>query len=107
MPPQADQSLQDIVKQFLDGHKIVEAIQDNARVVVLNHELTLDQVIEAMIVEQSSIFALIWNSELKEFTGIVTLRNILDLITSLCESFDQWLREQTRKPMRISAIGSV
>lgn len=91
----------------MDGHKIVEAIQDNARVVVLNHELTLDQVIDAMIVEQSAIFALIWNSEQREFTGIVTLRNVLELITSLCESYDQWLREQIRKPLRISAIGSV
>lgn len=59
-----------------------------------------------MIVEQSSIFALIWNSEHKEFTGIVTLRNILDLITSLCESYDLWLREQTRKPLtRVPSIG--
>ena len=83
-----EQSLQDIVKQFLDNHKIVEAIQDNSRVIVLNHELTLNQVIDAMIVEQNAIFALIWNSEQREFTGIVTLRNILEMITYLCESYD-------------------
>jgi Mg2+/Co2+ transporter CorC len=83
-----EQSLQDIVKQFLDDHKIVEAIQDNSRVIVLNHELTLNQVIDAMIVEQNAIFALIWNSEQREFTGIVTLRNILEMITYLCESYD-------------------
>ena len=83
-----EQSLQDIVKQFLDTHKIVEAIQDNSRVIVLNHELTLNQVIDAMIVEQNAIFALIWNSEQREFTGIVTLRNILEMITYLCESYD-------------------
>ena len=76
------------MKEFLHAHKIVEAIQDNALLVVLNHDLSLNQVIDAMIVEQNAIFALIWNSEAREFTGIVTLRNILEMITSLCEFYD-------------------
>jgi len=51
-----------------------------------------------MIVEQNAAFALIWNSERREFTGIVTLRNVLEMVTSLCESYDQWYRDQSRKP---------
>lgn len=65
---------------------------------MLNHELTLDQAINAMIVEQNAAYALIWNSERREFTGIVTLRNVLEMVTSLCESYDAWYREQHRKP---------
>jgi CBS domain-containing protein len=50
-----------------------------------------------MIVEQNAAFALIWNSERREFTGIVTLRNVLEMVTSLCESYDQWYRDQSHK----------
>jgi hypothetical protein len=50
-----------------------------------------------MIVEHNSIFSLIWNSEKREFTGILTLRNVLELITDICESYDQWQRDSVRK----------
>ena len=51
-----------------------------------------------MVGEHNSVFAIIWNSEKREFTGIVTLRNLLELITSLCESYDLWLREFKKNP---------
>ena len=51
-----------------------------------------------MVGEHNSNFAIIWNSERREFTGIVTLRNLLELITSLCESYDSWLREFKKSP---------
>ena len=83
---------------FLTEHKVVESLPENAKLIVLNHELTLQQVIEAMVGEHNSNFAIIWNSERREFTGIVTLRNLLELITSLCESYDSWLREFKKSP---------
>ena len=74
---------------FLAKHKIIESLPDNAHMIVLNHELTLAQCIEAMVCEQSASFSLIWDSQKRGFTGIVTLRNILELIVSVCETIEQ------------------
>lgn len=83
--------------QFLDKHKILDALPDNARLIVLNHELTMMQCIEAMVVEQSTDFALVWNSQIRGFTGIVTLRNILELIVNICETVEQVAFEHKRR----------
>ena len=40
------------------------------------------------MVEQSASFALVWNSQMRGFTGIVTLRNILELIVNLCQTVE-------------------
>ena len=39
--------------------------------------------------EQSATFSLIWDSKKRGFTGIVTLRNILEVIVSICETIEQ------------------
>jgi len=46
----AAQQMQAKVGQFFTRRKIVEALPDNAKVVILNHELSLAQAIDAMIV---------------------------------------------------------
>jgi hypothetical protein len=38
-----------------------------------------------MVCEQNKYVGIIWNSEKREFTFIVTLRNILELIIQVCE----------------------
>ena len=82
---------------FLAQHKIIESLPDNAQIIVLNNQLTLDQCIEAMVVEQSASFSLIWDSaDRRSFTGIVTLRNILELIVGLCETIEQVAYENMR-----------
>ena len=83
---------------FLSEHKIIESLPDNAQIVVLNNQLTLDQCIEAMVVEQSASFSLIWDAaDRRSFTGIVTLRNILELIVNLCETIEQVTYESIRR----------
>ena len=50
-----------------------------------------------MVVEQSASFSLIWDAaDRRSFTGIVTLRNILELIVSLCETIEQVTYENMR-----------
>ena len=81
------------VRSFLEHCKIVDSLPDNCPIVVMNHELTLAQVIEAQICQQNATFSLIYHTGQREFTGIVTLRNILELICSLMESLDQFCVE--------------
>lgn len=50
-----------------------------------------------MVVEQSASFSLIWDStDRRKFTGIVTLRNILELIVAVCETIEQVTYENMR-----------
>ena len=50
-----------------------------------------------MVVEQSSTFSLIWDAaDRRSFTGIVTLRNILEMIVSLCETIEHLNNENMR-----------
>ena len=50
-----------------------------------------------MVVEQSASFSLSWDAaDRRSFTGIVTLRNILELIVSLCETIEQVAYENMR-----------
>ncbi len=95
MPGVAEQSqapsktLKETVMDFLSQHKIIDSLPDNAQIIVLNNQLTLDQCIEAMVVEQSASFSLIWDAaDRRSFTGIVTLRNILEMLVTLCETIE-------------------
>lgn len=47
--------------------------------------MTIAQAIKAQVCQQSCNYGIIWNSVSREFTRIVTLRNILELIVSLCD----------------------
>ena len=54
----------------------------------MNHELKLCQLLQAQIGEHNASFSIIFHSGKREFTGIVTIRNILELIISLCETLE-------------------
>jgi hypothetical protein len=41
------QNMLSAVKQFLEAHKIVDCLPENLKVVVLNHDLTIAQAIQA------------------------------------------------------------
>lgn len=41
-----------------------------------------------MIHDHSAYFAVIWNCESRRFTGIVTLRNILELLLFIIETLE-------------------
>jgi len=58
----------------------MDSLPENAQLLILNHDLTLAQMLDAMVCEQNKYVGIIWNSEQREFTFIVTLRNILELI---------------------------
>jgi hypothetical protein len=77
------------VREFLARHKIVDALPDNCRLVVVNQDLSLSQLIQAQVVQQQSPYSLIYHSGQREFTGIVTVRNVLELLISLVEQLDQ------------------
>ena len=81
--------LKQTVTDFLSKHKIIDSLPENAHLIVVNHNLTLAQCIEAMVSEQSATFSLIWDNQIRGFTGIVTLRNILELIVNVCETIEQ------------------
>ena len=81
--------LQQQIRSFLEKTKIVDSLPDNCKVVVLNHELTLQQMIQCQIVENHAAFSLIYHSTRREFTGIVTLRNILELIVAMVDTLEQ------------------
>ena len=81
--------LKQTVTDFLTKHKIIDSLPENAHLIVVNHNLTLAQCIEAMVSEQSATFSLIWDNQIRGFTGIVTLRNILELIVNVCETIEQ------------------
>ena len=85
----SSKSLKQTVTDFLSKHKIVDSLPENAHIIVVNHNLTLAQCIEAMVCEQSASFSLIWDNHIRGFTGIVTLRNILELIVNICETIEQ------------------
>ena len=50
-PSTSSKTLKATVMEFLEQHKIIESLPDNAQIIVLNNQLTLDQCIEAMVVE--------------------------------------------------------
>ena len=51
-----------------------------------------------MVVEQSASFSLIWDAaDRRSFTGIVTLRNILEMLVTLCETIEQVTHENVRQ----------
>jgi len=87
--------------EFLGQHKIIESLPDNAQIIVLNNQLTLDQCIAAMVVQQSATYSLIWDAvDRRRFTGIVTLRNILEMIVSLCEAIEHLNCENVRSAQK-------
>jgi hypothetical protein len=45
--------------------------------------------IQCQIVENHAAFSLIYHSTRREFTGIVTLRNILELIVAMVDTLEQ------------------
>jgi hypothetical protein len=90
-----DKSVQETASEFLEAHCVMDSLPENAKMVVLNHELTLDQVIKAMCVENNKPAAVVWNSEKHEFTRILTLRNIMELVTTICENLQSAVDEAT------------
>ena len=56
---------------------------------VLNHESTLWQAIQAIAVEQNVQWSAVWNSDKKEFIGIITIRNLLEILVF----FVEWLKD--------------
>lgn len=84
------------MQQFLEANKVIDCLPENAKIVVLNHELTLAQAIETMTSEQCVTFAVIWNSDRREFIGIITVGSLLELIIQVCESLDLAWQEKAR-----------
>ena len=98
--------LKQTVLDFLSKHKIIDSLPENAHLIVVNHNLTLVQCIEAMVSEQSATFSLIWDNQIRGFTGIVTLRNILELIVNVCETIEQVHSDslENNQPMDVNQI---
>jgi len=46
----------------------------------MNHEASMSQCINAMVIEQNVQNFVAWDSEKKEFLGIVTIRDLLELL---------------------------
>lgn len=56
---------------------------------VLNHESTIRQLINAMVVDQNVQWSAVWDSEKKDFMGIVTMRDLLEMLVFFVESLKE------------------
>ncbi len=63
------------------------------QIVVLNHESTIKQMISAMVIDQNVQWCAVWDSDKKDFLGIVTMRDLLEMIVFFVES----IKEQIAK----------
>ncbi len=57
----------------------------------MNSESTLQQTISAMISDQNVQWCAIWDSQRKDYTGIVTIRDILEIFVYLVDRVKECL----------------
>jgi len=78
--------MQTSLANFFKEHTVLEVLPDNAKIVVINHESSLKQCITAMAVDQNVQWCAVWDSTKKEFLGIITIRDLLEIIVYFVES---------------------
>eukprot|EP00466_Bigelowiella_natans_P000073 jgi/Bigna1/84789/estExt_fgenesh1_pg.C_10063 len=75
---------QEAANEFLRGTKVWQLVPETTRVVVLDSELSIQQVIDALVSEmQQNCAAPVWNSKTETFSGVATWQCLISaLITS-------------------------
>ncbi len=68
-----------IIKNFLKEHTVYEAIPGNMKILIFNSELNFLETIYAMV-KEDIYCALVYDSLYKNFIGIITIRDIMELI---------------------------
>ena len=68
-----------IIKNFLTEHTVYEAIPGNMKILIFNSELNFLETIYAMV-KEDIYCALVYDSLYKNFIGIITIRDIMELI---------------------------
>ena len=88
--------MQTSLANFFKEHTVQEVLPDNAKIVVVNHESSLKQCITAMVVDQNVQWCAVWDSTKKEFLGIITIRDLLEIIVYFVESLKtSFMSEET------------
>ena len=81
--------MQTSLANFFKEHQVHEVLPDNAKVVVLNHDLSIKQCINAMVLDQNVQWTAVWDSGKKEFLGIITIRDLLEMLVYFVESLKE------------------
>ena len=68
-----------IIKKFLSEHIVYEAIPGNMKILIFNSELNILETIYAMV-KEDIYCSLVYDSLYKNFIGIITIRDIMELI---------------------------
>ena len=68
-----------IIKKFLSEHTVYEAIPGNMKILIFNSELNILETIYAMV-KEDIYCSLVYDSLYKNFIGIITIRDIMELI---------------------------
>ena len=75
-----------ILNNFLKERTVYEAIPENMKILVFNSELSIKESIKAMV-DQDIYCALIYNSILNYYIGIITIRDILNLLKYINDKY--------------------
>ena len=68
-----------IIKNFLSEHTVYEAIPGNMKILIFNSELNILETIYAMV-KEDIYCSLVYDSLYKNYIGIITIRDIMELI---------------------------
>lgn len=74
---------------FFKENTIGDLLPYNQKLVVLNHECTISQTIEAMVRQQNIRNSIIWNNEKREYQQIFTLRDLLECTLYVAEKLQE------------------
>ena len=75
-----------ILYNFLNERTVYEAIPENMKILVFNSELSIKESIKAMV-DQDIYCALIYNTILNYYIGIITIRDILNLLKYINDKY--------------------
>ncbi len=67
---------------------------------MLNYDVSLEATLQAMLVENSVQVSVVWNSETKDFIGIISVRDILDMVVFFAEILNQTLNQTDAANMK-------
>ncbi|GAB5360200.1 hypothetical protein AAMO2058_000607100 [Amorphochlora amoebiformis] len=82
---------QEAANEFLLGTRVWQLVPLNSRVVVVDSKLTIQQVIDALVVENQDFCAPVWDSERERFLGIVTWKALISALVKSGSSLEDFL----------------
>eukprot|EP00347_Sterkiella_histriomuscorum_P010749 403375069 len=78
-------NMQSSISCFFKEHQVFELFPDNAKILILSYDSSIQQCINAMVIEQNVQSCVCWDSEKKEFLGMIAIRDLLEIIVYICQ----------------------